>query len=366
MNIESWMGQPMATTPSLRRLQRAPRRLRALALRFPPPSKAALASASGYTLVELLVGLVWGGVILGVLGGSLLVAQLRVAATMQSSIETSDSVNRTIDLIRREVTYSGVLNTTFSASTATSPTTDCDDTLTSLSLIRGPTTICYKSLPLSALPTVYQNTFQGPCVLVRVGPAFLANGDLPVDGAVTSTVLMDGLWRNDRPTDCKAALAVSLGETSGQTTSKYRNADLTLYLANPGTVLVNGTPQTKPSSSYRFSASVPSNPAYGGYDLFAVANCSLDQGCDSMAPTSAHFKLNEGEAYQVIIPKNDPPKENILYLKYPYSHYTLQGTSGPGSSCSYSGCLLTRAGKQIEAYRIDSLVFTDQEVRPPS
>ena len=365
MNIERLLGQPMAAPSRLRRLRRPPQRLAALAQRLPFPPAAALASASGFTMVELLVGLVWGGVILGVLGGALLVAQLRVAATMQSSIETADSVNRTIDLIRREVTYSGVLNTTFSASDATSPTTDCEDTLTSLSLIRGPTTICYKSLPLSSLPSVYQNTFQGPCVLVRVGPAYQANGDLPVDGAVTSTVLMDGLWRNDRPTDCKAALAVSLGESTGQTTSKYRNADLTLYLANPGTVIVNGVPQTKPSSSYRFSAAVPSNPAYGGYDLFAVANCSSDRGCDSMATTSAHFKVNEEELYQVINPR-DPAKENILYLKYPFSSYTLQGVSGSSGGCSYSGCLITRGGKQIEVYRIDALVFTDQEVRPPS
>lgn len=371
MTFERLPGCAMAAPTQRLWRYRWPRRFPALAQRLAarPAAPLSLASgaaaASGFTMVELLVGLVWGGTILGVLGGALLVAQMRVAATMQSSIENADAINRTMDLIRREVTYSGVLNTTFSSATATSPATDCDDNLTSLALIRGPTTICYKSLPLSSLPTQYQNTFQGPCVLVRVGPAFQSDGDLPVDAPVTTTVLMDRLLRSDRPTSCKAALSASVGEVSGKTNSKYRNAIITLHVANPGTILVNGVPQAKPSTSFQFSAAVPSNPAYGGYDLFAVANCSLDSGCDSMAATSAHFKLNEDEAYQEIKPR-DPAKENILYLKYPYAQYTLAGIPGVSSGCSYSGCMISRAGKQIDAYRIDALVFTDRELRPPS
>lgn len=365
MGTERLLGNPMAAPPRLVRLSRASLRLQARAQRLPFPAASARVCASGFTMLELLLGLVWGGTIMGVLGGALLVAQLRVAATMQNNIETADSVNRTIDLIRREVTYSGVLNTTFSVTNASSPATDCEDNLTSLSLLRGPTTICYKSLPLSSLPTAYQNTFQGPCVLLRIGPAYLANGDLPVDGPNTSTVLMDGLLRSDEPSSCKAALAVSLAETPGSGTSQYRNADITLHLSNPGTVLVNGVPQAKASTSYRFSAAVPSNPAFGGFDLYRVANCSNDRGCDSMATTSAHFRLNEAEQYQVVNP-SDPAKENILYLKYPNAEYTLQGIPGKTSACTYSGCLVTRAGKQIELYRVDALVFTDREVRPPS
>lgn len=323
--------------------------------------------ASGFTLVELLVGLVWGGVILGVLGGSLLVAQLRVAATLQSSIETADSANRTIDLIRKEIVYSGVLNTTFSLATPTSPTTDCDDNLTSLSLIRGPTMICYKSLPLSSLPSQYQNSFQGPCVLVRVGPAFQANGDTPHDAPITATVLMDRLVRSDFPNDCKRALTATVGEAESQTLAKSRNATITLFVANPGTVLVGGVPQAKPSSAYQFSAAVPSNPAFSGLDLYAVANCSTEDGCDPMSPTTAHFKPQERDGTEETFDPRVASKENILYLKYPFSTYTLQGLSTSSGGCSYAGCRIIRDGTtNINARRMDALVFTDRELRLPS
>jgi len=326
------------------------------------------AKHTGFTLVELLIGVASGAIVLGFLGGALLTAQMRVAARMQNVVETTDSVNRSIELIRREVTYSGVLNTIFSL-TSSAPLMDCEDQSTSVALIRGPITLCYKSLPLFLLPAAYQNVFQGPCVLVRVGPPYKSNGDLDTNAENTPTVMMDGLDRtgstatNPSITECKRALQVRAGGTT-ESINKYRNANITLYLKNPpGTVNSSGTPL--PTSTYQFSAIVPSNPAFGGFDLFAVANCTLDTGCDQQSLASAHFKVNEEVDTQTISP-SVASKENILYLKYPYAEYSLQGVSGPNSFCTYTSCLITRNGKQIYTNKMDTLVFTDREIKPAS
>jgi hypothetical protein len=322
-------------------------------------------ASKAFTLVELLVGVAWGGVVLGALGGALLVAQMRVAATMQNTLDTVDSVNRTIELIRREVTYAGVISTVYSDAVATSPTTDCTDSHVSLILSRGPLTICYKSLPLALLPAKYQSIFQGPCVLVRIGPPFQANGDVQLDGPMTPSAMLDRLGTatststGTSSSNCRPSLFASLGGNR-DITKNYRNANLTIQMRNPpGTVPV--------STTYQFSVTVPSNPAYGGLDLYKVATCGFNTGCEEAASAEAHFKVNEEDLYSEIKP-SVKSKENIIYLKYPYSNYTLTGGVGEGASpyCTYANCLVVRGDKQIQLYRIDAIVFTDREVRPAS
>jgi len=317
-------------------------------------------ATAGFTLVELLLGVAFGSIVLWALGGVLLISQMRVASTMQRYIESVDTVNRAVDLIRKEVTYSGVVTNVFSLANPTAPTTDCDDNLTSLAMFRGPETICYKSIPIALLPTQYQNIFEGPCVLIRVGPPYKTNGDLVPSSSIAPNVLLDRLGTVS--SNCKNALQAKVGlSASTALSSKSRNADMTL------SIKIKDSPAT--FSTYSFSTSVPSNPAYGGYDLYAVANCDLEKGCSAQDNASSHFKLNEDTDTQIVTP-TVASKENIVYFKYPFDNYLLQGSTGPQAPCTYYNCLVTRqvngGTKKVQLYKIDSLVFTDREFRPSS
>jgi len=312
----------------------------------------------GYTLLELLIGVSLGSLILAALGGALLVSQIRVSSGIQRTMESRDSVNRAIDMIRREVMYSSRLISVPSVAASLNPLVDCDEPNTTFKMVRASEIVCYKSLRTSALPPVYQNIVSGPCALVRVGPGYKPNGDLIVSSDLDvssmpiAQVVLDGL-KVSQLGSCRTALLatpVNIDNPASNSIPVVRNLDLELKMAN--------------GAVYAFAAKVSSSPAYGGVDLYAVSKCDVSAGCEINNPgaTSMHYKPVMSGANELINGSDD--RDNIFYFSYPYAEYSLSVGSPGGSRCTYASCYVSRGSAGVLMTNVDSLVFSDQEIRP--
>ena len=322
------------------------------------PSCNLLALDRGYTLLELLIGVSLGSLILSALGGALLVSQIRVSSGIQRTMESRDSVNRAMDMIRREVMYSSRLITVPSVAASLNPLVDCDEPNTTFKMVRASEIVCYKSLRTSALPPVYQNIVAGPCALLRVGPGYKPNGDLIISSDLgvsakpIAQVVLDGLRVNSLGSCRTAFLAtpVNIDNPASNSIPVVRNLDLELKMAN--------------GAVYAFAARVSSSPAYGGVDLYAVSRCDVSAGCEINNPgaTAMHYKPVMSGANELINGSDD--RDNIFYFSYPYTQYSLSSGSPGGSRCTYASCYVSRGSAGVLMTNVDSLVFSDQEIRP--
>jgi hypothetical protein len=303
-------------------------------------------------LVELLVAVSLGSVVLASLGGGLLLSELKVSATVQRNLYAKDAANRAIDLMRREASFSR-----FFAWTTTPGGTLDDCAWAPFAYIqRDNSAICYKTIAPSDLPAAYRSAYQGPCVLVRVGPPYKPDGTVDLTASPIVQVLLDGVARTGRfaGTLCPSttALEVTYGElssgSSGGRAPLARDANVAINLAS--------------GVRYSFSVRAPSNPAYDGKDLYAKSLTSATSfGFGEKDEASYHFRPKMDSASESI-PGSDS-RENIFYFQHPLSEYTLRETSGSGS-CTYANCYVERGGFAVEMTNVDALIFADQEIRP--
>ena len=310
------------------------------------------AAQRGFTLVELLVAVSLGSVVLASLGGGLLLSELKVSATVQRNLYAKDAANRAIDLMRREASFSR-----FFARTTTPGGTLDDCAWAPFAYIqRDNAAICYKTIAPPALPAAYRSAYQGPCVLVRVGPPYKPDGTLDLTASPIVQVLLDGVARTGRFPGTLCPSTTAFDVTYGSLTSP--SIDGVVPLTRDANVVINLASGVR----YSFSVRAASNPAYDGKDLYPNCNASLSPiGCGSPDEASYHFRPKMISASESI--DGYPSRENIFYFQHPLSEYTLREVSGSGS-CTYANCYVERGGFAVELTNVDALIFADQEIRP--
>ena len=309
------------------------------------------AAQQGYTLVELLVGVALGSVVLSSLGVVLMLSQVKVSANIQRNIDVKDAVNRATDLMRREATFSSFIAPGSPlVPTGSTPLSNCvDGTPIRYPQRNNVSDVCYKLVNRNSLPAIYRAAYQGPCTLVRLGPPYKPNGDLDPSATPIVQVLLDGIVCSST-----TGFVVTLGSSLYTGTTPYppinRNADISIKMVS--------------GASYRFSVRSPDNPAYDGnalYDLCTQSGTGNMLGC-ARDPNQVtyHFKPLMNSTTEAIGGQNS--KENVFYFKYPFSEYVLSRDSGTGS-CSFTQCYVERNGMSVRLSKVDSLIFSDQEIR---
>jgi prepilin-type N-terminal cleavage/methylation domain-containing protein len=318
-------------------------------------AKAALAPPAaqrGFTLVELLLAVSLGSVVLASLGGGLLLSELKVSAMVQRNLYAKDAANRAIDLMRREASFSRF----FARTTTPGGTLDDCAWATPIAYIqRDNAAICYKTVAPSALPAAYRSAYQGPCVLVRVGPPYKPDGTLDLTATPIVQVLLDGVARiGFAATECPATKAFEV--TYGELTPGSPGIVPLTRKANVAINLASGV-------RYSFGVRAPSNPAYDGKDLYDKCIALSPTGCGSEDEASYHFRPRMNSASESI--PGSPSRENIFYFRHHFSEYTLRETSGSSSRpCTYANCYVERGGFAVEMKNVDALIFADREIRP--
>jgi prepilin-type N-terminal cleavage/methylation domain-containing protein len=317
-------------------------------------------SQRGYTLVELLVGVALGSVVLGFLGGTLLLSQLRVSANIQRNLDTKDAASSAIDLMRREASVSRFMRKpSGSLSGSGSPLANCLGAQIAYFQRTDPSSdpsICYKTIAPADLPSVYQSAgITGPCVLVRLGRPYMPNGDLDSQADKVPSVMLDGIVRSG--TSCASTTGISVTVGSG---AVNRNADVEItQVLNQGIVGA-----LNPQIRYKYGLRVPSSPQYDGNEVYSTSSCATSTGstgCGATDETTRHFKPLMSSASESFT--GNDSKENVFYFSYPYSEYSLQGDSS-GSSCTYKQCYVQRNGAAVQLTNVDVLIFADREIRP--
>jgi prepilin-type N-terminal cleavage/methylation domain-containing protein len=320
------------------------------------PTVRATTAQHGYTLVELLVGVTLGSVVLAFLGGVLLVSEVKVAAKIQGNLNAKDAANRAIDLIRREAASSRYFR-----KTGFGDPSSCSSSPVVFAQLEN-ALICIKSVSINStlLDAQYQKSFDGPCLLVRVGVPYKPNGDLNTSASPIVQPLLDGLALNGASCSSNSP---SNGLYVTIASSEFYNsfAGMTINMAS-GMV-------------FKFNALLPSNPGYSGNDYWNTAGNSClntSSGCEAPQGQSVyHFKP---ESYASFSPAvgcpvdicGSPSKENVFYFIYSSSQYSLSGNAGSGTLCTYDSCNVRRSSTSysVRLSNVDALIFPDKEIRP--
>jgi hypothetical protein len=217
--------------------------------------------------------------------------------------------------------------------------------------------LCYKTVAPADLPAAYQSAYQGPCVLVRLGPPYKPDGTLDLAATPIVQVLLDGVaMTGSAGTLCPSTTAFDV--TYGSLTSP--STDGVVPLTRDANVAINLASGVR----YSFSVRAPSNPAYDGKDLYAKSLTSATSfGFGEKDEASYHFRPKMDSASESI-PGSDS-RENIFYFQHDLEEYVLREKPGSGSgSCTYASCYVERAGFAVKMTNVDALIFADQEIRP--
>jgi len=313
------------------------------------PNLRVAAAQHGYTLVELLVAITLGSVVLASLGGVLLVSELKVSANIQRNLNAKDEVNRAIDLIRREATLASRVDLGDGEGPANPP--NCDNNTPLMyyqrtdDLSAKSTKICYKTVALKDLPPDYKDSLKGPCVLIRLAPPFLPNGNLyNSPGLIPQVqVLVDSVAGTD---ECAPGGFSANIESS----SVRRKASAQIKLAS--------------NASYNFNVQIPSNLPYDGVNLYRKCLKPISTLADACASDSnvRHYLV---EKFPLLKAKweAEPSAENLFYFQNPYSEYALSKDSSSGF-CTYAECYVMRGDYKVQLSNVDVLIFPDKEIRP--
>jgi len=297
-------------------------RLTMARLRFPQllsRPAAVIQRGGGYTLVELLVGVALGSIVLGALGGALLVSATKVSRKINTDLDSKDSLNRAVALMRDEISSAGLIsiNNSNQFRSASNPCWGLRSG-DNLYLWRAANTIiCYKTFSLASVNTVLPTNapadrpWSGPCVLVRYGPAYKANGELDNSIGNITQVVLDGLLSCST---ASAALGLSVTNSGVAGSPISRDVDVTINQAG-------GIATT-------FSARSASNPLNAGNDLYP-SSCSGSGAAVPLCKESAnerHFMPTMNATPATCSAGTDckPDKENIFYFKSAFSAYTLR------------------------------------------
>ena len=309
---------------------------------------------AAFSLVELLVAVVLGSVVLGALGGALLVSEMRVSTSIRKDLEKKDALNRAMALMRQEISSAGKI----SISQQSVPGQFCSGTV--LYLWRAPNTIiCYKPLRrdhgmiTSAYPS--DRPWTGPCVLVREGPPYRADGELDTASGSIIQVLADNLVACSTVRDAMDMKVTNVGSVGTYSTS--RDVDVTINQSG--------------GIATSFSARIASNPLYAGMDMYEDTNsCPSGGNICYDGPNSKHFRptmlATGGSSVTGSSVNGDPNKENVFYFKFGADSYTLHYPASNTKPCSYDKCLVRLSGTNtfVELTYADVLVFADRDIRP--
>jgi prepilin-type N-terminal cleavage/methylation domain-containing protein len=309
---------------------------------------------AAFSLVELLVAVVLGSVVLGALGGALLVSEMRVSTSIRKDLEKKDALNRAMALMRQEISSASKISINIR-----NPGSLCDRT--GLNLRRAPDTkICYRPLASddSSITGAYPSDrpWKGPCVLVRQGPPYRADGELDTTSDPIVQVLVDNLVACGNMADAMDINVTNVGPCPATSFCISRDVDVT----------INQSGGIKTS----FSARVASNPLYAANDMydspFGCSATTVNMCYDG--PNSKHFRprlITSGVSSNVIV-EGDPNKENVFYFKFNADAYTLRDTLGNNTPCSYEGCQVSLNGtfQYANLKNVDVLVFADRDLRP--
>jgi len=300
---------------------------------------------AAFSLVELLVAVVLGSVVLGALGGALLVSEMRVSTSIRKDLEKKDALNRAMALMRQEISSAGKISTNLPNAPLTGP---CSSP--TLYLWGAPNTrICYKPLRFddSRIRTAYPSDrpWTGPCVLVREGPPYSADGELDTAGGRIMQVVVDNLVDCRIPSDAMDMRVTSAGSVAAQSTS--RDVDVTINQSG--------------GIATSFSARIASNPLYAGMDMYEDTGGCPSDGIRYVGPNSRHFCLPSTVSYV----NADQDKENVFYFKSRADAYRLDDPLDSTKPCSYSSCRVWLNGTSTWAYlqNADVLVFADRDLR---
>jgi prepilin-type N-terminal cleavage/methylation domain-containing protein len=284
---------------------------------------------SGFTLVELLVGVVLGSLVLGALGGVVLVSQMRVSASIRRDLASKDALNRAVALIRSDIgAGSQVL---------TANPFQCNGVY-----ITRPTygIICYSvSAPTSSsISTSYASgsdrPWSGSCVLTRLGPMFSATTGELVPTTVRSTqVVLDDLEQVGG--SCANAFQVSASVGSG--TLAGRDVDITIRQT---------IDQANPTRITTFSARSGYNPLY-------TRNETANTGTSSQCQAGVRHIRFASVTTATLLTYTQTCR-NFYYFPNAFSTYTIQ------AGCSYTTCTVNGTALPYA----DLLVFADREIRP--
>jgi len=321
---------------------------------------------AAFSLVELLVAVVLGSVVLGALGGALLVSEMRVSTSIRKDLEKKDALNRAMALMRQEISSAGKI----SINPPNNPRKLCSRT--GLYLWRASNTrsspadteICYKPLAsddtriTGAYPS--DRPWKGPCVLVREGPPYLANGELDTASVPIIQVLVDNLVTCSTMSEAMDIKVTNAGSGPVVIYSTSRDVDVTIKQID----------ENDKVTATSFSARIASNPLHAGMDMYGDTGTACPSvGICYDGPNSKHFRprLITSGSTSVIV-EGDPNKENVFYFKFDADDYTLRDPldSTNTKPCSYEGCQVWLNGTFTHAHltNVDVLVFADRDLRP--
>ena len=281
--------------------------------------------SAGFTLPELLVGVVLGAVVLAALGGSVLVSQMRISTKIRTDIERRDALNRAVALMRREIAAAQRI-TLQKGNDATCPPPNLY-----LEFINTDAGVCYSSQTLASAARYlrfWDNPWTGPCILTRSGPAYNQDNGKLEGGSIFQVVLdnMDACPQNS------SSLIITPGQAI-YPDSVLRDVDVEIrQTSNRSTV---------------FSASVGSNPLYSQTSASPAATTSLP------ACLNGSRVINLGKLSGAIAFSPDGSCRNVYNLPNLASSYTI-------ANCTYASCTVNG----ITLSNVDVLVFGDREIRP--
>ena len=230
---------------------------------------------------------------------------------------------------------------------------------------RAPDTkICYKPLAsndtsiTSAYPS--DRPWKGPCVLVRQGPPYRADGELDTASDPIVQVLVDNLVACGTMADAMDIKVTNVGACPTNSFCISRDVDVTIKQ-------IDENNQVTPTS---FSARIASNPLYAANDMydstFGCSAATVNMCYDG--PNSKHFRprlITSGNFSNPSV-EGDPNKENVFYFESRADDYTLWDTLGNNKPCSYEGCQVWLKGtfQHANLANVDVLVFADRDLRP--
>jgi hypothetical protein len=314
---------------------------------------------------------------------------MKVAGKIQRNLEDKDSANRTIDLMRREATFSRFFSLDNNYRGSAINLSSCKNFTRIRNFQLTGAEICYKTIALGDLPTSYNAVFKGPCLLVRVGPGYNTDGTVIASNTPNTTVqvLLDKI-KGASPPDCY---------------SKTNQGFVASFDPAGSDRLLHITINTE-SDSHRFSVKTPSNFAYDATDLYdsnrpsgiLIGQSNTDQGSDNRSKLENLTAINYTPEYysNVTTTTTDKlcitngsgvmricgvsSKENVFYFAKPLSQYFLSGAPPapgiPPVPCTYANCYISRidgsylSGEYKTAWfsNVDLLVFPDKQIRPTS